>query len=164
MSAAIDLVKSLAAAGVEFSTDGERIRWRNADGKVTPDVAADLATAKAEVIDFLTRTTRLEPSRPDADVYADALRLHGPMTYGVAMLALGWGGTRASQAEAALRAAGRITFNKLGQAVLVCQLDQLGSEESHISRAERRYERNASGVSDAGRRPGPDGTGTTGRA
>ena len=32
---ALDLVKSLSAEGVEFSTDGIRIRWRNGDGLVT---------------------------------------------------------------------------------------------------------------------------------
>lgn len=134
MSAALDLVKSLSANGVEFSTDGGRIRWRNGEGKVTPEIVAALAAEKGTVIDFLTgkvrpgrtaldhrRDLKLDPvARPeDADRYAEALRLHGPMSYGMAMRVLGWGGTRAGQAETALRAAGRITFNKLGRAVLV---------------------------------------------
>jgi hypothetical protein len=54
MSAALDLMKSLTADGVEFSTDGVRIRWRNGDGRVTPDVVATLAAEKATVIDFLS--------------------------------------------------------------------------------------------------------------
>lgn len=33
MSAALDLVKSLSVDGVEFSTDGKSIRWRNGDGR-----------------------------------------------------------------------------------------------------------------------------------
>ncbi|MCP8896369.1 hypothetical protein KYK29_15685 [Shinella daejeonensis] len=143
MSAAVDLVKALASDGVEFSTDGERIRWRNGDGKVTPEIVAALAAEKGTVIDFLTgkaaedapaksanledmkrdlrRDLKLDPvARPnDADRYADTLRLHGPMTYGMAMRVLRWGGTRAAQAEASLQDAGRITFNKLGRAVLV---------------------------------------------
>ena len=137
MSAALDLVKSLAAAGVEFSTDGERIRWRNGDGRMTPEVVATLAADKGAVIDFLTGKARpAEPRREprdlrrdwkrdarpepdDAEIYADALRLHGPMSYGMAMRALGWGGTRAGQAEAALRAAGRIRFNATGRADLI---------------------------------------------
>lgn len=134
MSAAVDLVKALASDGVEFSTDGERIRWRGADGKVTPEIVAMLAAEKGTVIDFLTgkprpasrqrdlrRDLKLDPvaRSDDADRYADALLLHGPMTYGTAMRVLGWGGTRAGQAEAALRAAGRITFNKAGRAVLI---------------------------------------------
>ena len=55
----------------------------------------------------------------DEALYARALRLHGPQSYGMAMRVLGWGGTRAGRAEAALREAGHITFNKLGRAVLI---------------------------------------------
>lgn len=168
MSAALDLVKSLAAAGVEFATDGERIRWRNGDDRMTPEIVATLAAEKAAVIDFLTgndrpdktdKTDKTSPAGPlggvlsvlsvlseggspkndprreprdlgrdrmldaqpqpdDADTYADALLLHGPMSYGMAMRRLEWGGTRAGQAEAALRAAGRIAFNDNGRAYL----------------------------------------------
>lgn len=57
--------------------------------------------------------------RNDAEVYATAIRVHGPMSYGMAMRRLGWGGTRAGQAEAALKKAGRIAFNDNGRAYLV---------------------------------------------
>lgn len=63
-----------------------------------------------------TPDTKAKPDDPE--IYADSLRIHGPMSYGMAMRVLGWGGTRAGQAEDALRFAGRITFNKLGRAVL----------------------------------------------
>jgi hypothetical protein len=54
----------------------------------------------------------------DAGAYLDFLRLHGPATYGAAASALGWGATRAWQAEAALRAAGLVTVTgPLGQAM-----------------------------------------------
>lgn len=143
MSAALDIVKSLSAAGVTFSTDGERIRWRNSDGRMTPEIVATLAADKGAVIDFLTGRTRQAERRPkapdkgeardlrpnlkldpvarpdDAETYADAMRAHGPMTYGMAMRRLGWGGTRAGQAEAALKQAGRIAFNDNGRAYLV---------------------------------------------
>ncbi len=185
---ALDLVKSLSAEGVEFSTDGVRIRWRNGDGLVTADVIAALAAEKAAIIDFLAgensqagtdpaasdpedlqaelkeraailecdaglsreeaerqaagvnlsskldisertaiaakgdlrRDMKFDPAvRPgDPETYVEALRVHGPMTYGMAMRVLGWGGTRAGQAETALRAAGRITLNNHGRAVL----------------------------------------------
>jgi hypothetical protein len=185
---ALDLVKSLSAEGVEFSTDGVRIRWRNGDGLVTADVIAALAAEKAAIIDFLAgensqagaapaasdpedvhaefeeraailecdaglpreeaerqaagsalsnaldiskrtviaakgvlrRDMKFDPAvRPDdPETYVEALRVHGPMTYGMAMRVLGWGGTRAGQAETALRAAGRITINNHGRAVL----------------------------------------------
>lgn len=134
MSAAVDLVKALASDGVEFSTDSGRIRWRNGDGKMTPEIVAMLVAEKGQVIDFLTgkpvvahrtrdlrRDLKLDPvARPDdAERYADALRLHGPMTYGMAMRVLGWGGTRAGQAEGALKAAGRIDYDRSGMVRLI---------------------------------------------
>lgn len=143
MSAALDIVKSLSAAGVTFSTDGERIRWRNSDGRMTPEIVATLAADKSAVIDFLTGKMRQAERLPkgpdkgeardlrpnlkldplarhdDAETYADALHAYGPMTYGTAMRRLGWGGTRAGQAEAALKQAGRIAFNNNGRAYLV---------------------------------------------
>lgn len=142
MSAAVNLVQSLASAGVEFSTDGERIRWRNSGGRMTPEVVATLAADKGAVIDFLTgkvrqaeqspkvpvgtlpdlrRDLKLDPvaNPDDADRYAEALRLHGPMSYGMAMRVLRWGGTRAGQAETALKEAGRIAFNDNGRAYLL---------------------------------------------
>ena len=63
-----------------------------------------------------TPNTKAKPD--DAETYAEVLRLHGAMSYGMAMRVLGWGGTRASQAEDALRLAGRIVFNSQGRAVL----------------------------------------------
>lgn len=55
---------------------------------------------------------------PDAGALAVLLRLRGPMTYGAAASALGWGVTRAWQAEARLRAAGMVRFDGLGRAGL----------------------------------------------
>jgi hypothetical protein len=54
---------------------------------------------------------------PDAGAYLDRLRLHGPMTQGVAARAFCWGATRAWRAEATLRAAGAVTFDGCGRAV-----------------------------------------------
>lgn len=44
----------LIGAGVEFETNGQRIRWRNSSGRVTPEVVEVLRSHKAEVIAFLT--------------------------------------------------------------------------------------------------------------
>jgi hypothetical protein len=55
----------------------------------------------------------------DAATLAEALCLHGPMTQGVAAAVLGWGATRTWRAEAALRAAGAVTFDACGRAVAV---------------------------------------------
>lgn len=52
--AAPAILHDLIGAGVEFETDGERIRWRNAGGRVTPDVVEVLRENKAEVVAFLT--------------------------------------------------------------------------------------------------------------
>lgn len=124
-----------------FTTDGKSIRWENGEGKITPAVVDELKRGKAEIIAFLSThqrpeqsTHRSEPepqrlfrrnwkpdtkAKPnDTETYAKALRIHGAMTYGMAMQVLGWGATRAGQAEDALRLAGRITFNSQGRAVL----------------------------------------------
>jgi hypothetical protein len=54
----------------------------------------------------------------DADALLAFLRLHGPATYGAAASSLGWGATRAWQAEDRLRRAGLATVTgPLGQAV-----------------------------------------------
>ena len=47
------ILHDLIGAGVEFETDGARIRWRNAGGRVTPEVVEVLRANKAEVIGFL---------------------------------------------------------------------------------------------------------------
>ncbi len=52
----------------------------------------------------------------DTEAYLEALTLHGPMTYGAAAKALGWGATRAWQAEAALVAEGRASMTCEGRA------------------------------------------------
>ena len=120
---AIDLVQSLIVEGVEFATDGQRIRWRNSEGRMTPEAVAVIAAAKPEVIDFLSRKRRpssaLSIERPDPETYLAFLRAHGPATYGAMAVDLGWGATRAWQAEARLRAAGLVIINKSGKAEAV---------------------------------------------
>lgn len=57
------------------------------------------------------------PSLPsDPDTYLAALTLRGPTTYGAAAVGLGWGATRAWQAEAGLVAEGRATMARDGRA------------------------------------------------
>ena len=50
----------------------------------------------------------------DAAVYLGFLKEHGPQSYGAVARALGWGATRAWQAEARLRATGRIRHHDNG--------------------------------------------------
>lgn len=54
MSTALTHVRTLLAVGVEFATDGERIRWRNSEGRMTPEIIGALAAEKQVVIDLLT--------------------------------------------------------------------------------------------------------------
>lgn len=55
---------------------------------------------------------------PDPDALLALLRDRGPLSYGAAASALGWGATRAWQAEAALKAAGRIEHDRIGRAAV----------------------------------------------
>ena len=55
----------------------------------------------------------------DPETYLAFLRAHGPATYGAMSVDLGWGATRAWQAEARLRAAGLVIINKSGKAEAV---------------------------------------------
>lgn len=55
-----DLIRS----GVEFETDGERIRWRNGKGRITPAVIDMLRTHKAVIIHFLSAPPEPSPGLP----------------------------------------------------------------------------------------------------
>lgn len=54
------VLHDLIRAGVEFETDGERVRWRNGKGRITPAIIDMLRTHKTEIIGFLS--TPPEPS------------------------------------------------------------------------------------------------------
>ena len=86
-----------------------------------PKLASIARIAVKEVetqdIEFDTRATIEDP-----EIYAEALCIHGPMSYGMAMRVLGWGGTRAGQAEDALRLDGRVQLNTQGWACLSSKL------------------------------------------
>ena len=62
--------------------------------------------------------TNPEGAYPDVRKYLDFLHLHGPSTYGACATAMGWGATRAWQAEAQLIAAGLVRYDILGKAVI----------------------------------------------
>jgi hypothetical protein len=63
---AIDLLCDLMAEGVEFSTDGQQVRWRDAGGKLTPERLEVLKDGKSEVLQFLTAHTE-----PDLDAFEE---------------------------------------------------------------------------------------------
>ncbi|MEZ5782748.1 MAG: hypothetical protein R3D70_14225 [Rhizobiaceae bacterium] len=57
--------------------------------------------------------------RSDAELYADALKRHSRGSYGSIGVVLGWGRTRAANAETVLREAGRIRYDQTGRGVFV---------------------------------------------
>lgn len=77
----------------------------------------DTRTGAHEVFPAYKRADLHAPSlSSDRDTYLAALTLHGPMTYGAAAVALGWGATRAWQAEARLVAEGLAALSREGRA------------------------------------------------
>ena len=52
---ASETVQSLMRAGVEFAVEGDRILWRNSEGRVTPEVVESIRAEKPRVRDFLAR-------------------------------------------------------------------------------------------------------------
>lgn len=74
---------------------------------------AELGLASAEVSSIDS-----DPAK-DAEAYALALREIAPCGYGAIARHLGWGATRAGQAETILRLAGRIVYDKTGRGRLV---------------------------------------------
>ena len=66
----------------------------------------------------LTSIARTDGLDADAGEYLDFLHLYGPATYGAAAVALGWGATRAWQAETQLMAAGLVQYDSLGKAAI----------------------------------------------
>ena len=72
----------------------------------------------SEQADLRDSTPTRHAWESDATELLDFLRSHGPHSYGAAASALGWGATRAWQAEARLRAAGMVRHDDLGRALL----------------------------------------------
>lgn len=84
--------------------------------------AANAATAagpkpKSEVLQGGNVVVLAERSaaKPDVEHYADALRLIGPCGYGPVAVLLGWGATRAADAEVELRQQGRVVYDRTGR-------------------------------------------------
>lgn len=61
-----------------------------------------------------TRSPTTRPANGDPEIYLSHLRENGPKPYGSVATALGWGATRAWQAEARLRKAERLVLDERG--------------------------------------------------
>lgn len=100
----------------------------NVAGVAAPCVMAEGAHSRHDVADVADVAAPHRPKLktacparadgldPDAAALLGHIHAHGPTTYGAASLALGWGVTRAWQAEAKLRAAGLVNMGPLGHA------------------------------------------------
>jgi hypothetical protein len=97
----------------------ERAAIREHDGGQARAEAEAAALAEVAAAAGLTPEglRALWAAHPDARAYLAKLTRDGPLTYGAAASLLGWGATRAWQAEARLRAAGLVTMGRHGVAV-----------------------------------------------
>lgn len=78
-----------------------------------------LAGCRVKEINVESDTDNTAPVKSDAEIYADALRIYGPSSYGALACVLGWGAGRSSAAETVLRKAGRIAYNRIGKGTLI---------------------------------------------
>lgn len=86
------------------------------DRELIPPAAAILTASSAnKLFDIFNSPDPLTPQAPDPDALLALLRDRGPMTYGAAASALGWGATQAWQAEAELRSEGKVQADRLGR-------------------------------------------------
>lgn len=99
----------------DFSSAGMLTNVDIAESKPSSKTGHATKPRTLKIVESYNSKTRSD----DAEVYARALKLHGAMSYGMAMQVLEWGATRAANAQDQLREAGRVEFNHLGWAVLV---------------------------------------------
>lgn len=88
----------------------ERAAVLEYDGGLRRDEAEQAAGVRPEPI---------AAPKSDAELYAEALRRIQPCGYGPVAAFLGWGMTRAANAETVLREAGRIRYDHSGRGVFV---------------------------------------------
>lgn len=115
--------------------------WFDVQKAVATIAGGDMPPATLPAATVATTATKPGPTRPrvatvaivaapparnpkaeqEADVVtlAELLAASGPTSYGAAATTLGWGATRAWQAEARLRASGRVRCDALGRAELL---------------------------------------------
>ena len=65
---------------------------------------------------IVPRSRKTAPGASDPETLLEFLHREGPHAYGAAATALGWGATRAWQAEARLREGGLVRLRTLGEA------------------------------------------------
>lgn len=108
----------------------DRVAGNMPPATFTPATIATIATKPRPALPSVAVVARVAASqarKPRESREADAMQLveflsrSGPSTYGAAGSALGWGATRAWQAEAYLRALGQIGYNARGRTILAAR-------------------------------------------
>ena len=87
-------------------------------GRAPKAGVSSIVSVLSNVVEPLAQSDGLHP---DARALLDLLRREGPQTYGAAASRLGWGATRAWQAEARLRAAGLVRHGEHGRAYVAAR-------------------------------------------
>ena len=110
----------VSAAVVQLQAMGESAPPVIRMAEMNAPKIAEIAEVAAPCPQILKPTSIARTDGLDANAgeYLDFLRLHGPSTYGASATALGWGATRAWQAEAQLVAAGLVQHDRLGKAAI----------------------------------------------
>ena len=88
-----------------------QVSQRSEAGNPSPRVAIVAFVATHD-----RKKLEITPGASDPETYLAHLHASGPTTYGAAASSLGWGATRAWQAEAKLRAAGLVRHGAYGLA------------------------------------------------
>jgi len=126
--AALAAIRAEAPAGASHANCAIPVCPMNLDtacGNPAPDLACGAIRASRAILtgtDIAVPAPGLElavlsTSPTDPEALLSYLRRTGPATYGAAAMALGWGATRAWQAEAALRGSGRVRLDFLGRMI-----------------------------------------------
>ena len=102
----------------DFDAFEERAAIREHDGGETREEAERAAAAERGFADPAEFCHAQKGAMADPARLAGLLAEHGPMTQGAAGAALGWGGTRAWQAEDALLRRRLIAYDRIGRAAL----------------------------------------------
>lgn len=108
------LIQRCRSEGVRLWLAGDKLE---VEGEFDDSLVDELRAAKPAIVAAL-RCDAEKIRLDDREQYLAHLREIGPTTYGAAATALGWGATRAWQAEARLRADGHVRIGKDGRAHL----------------------------------------------
>ena len=109
---AVDLLQRLIADGVEFAVEGDRVRWRGAGQRMTPERLAVLKENKTEVLEFLASPSTA--GQRSAEIVILAAIRAGNHRPGAIATETRMGATAAYQTLDRMREAGLVTVARDG--------------------------------------------------